>query len=764
MENARLFAETKRLLDETRQRNAELAVINSVQQGLVAQLDSQAIYDLVGDKIRAIFDAQAVVLAALDYEHELIRLPYAIEKGQRYYNEPYPFSALVRTMIANRQPLLVAANLPERLAEFGEPVLPGSEVPRSALWVPLIVGEQVRGIISLQNVEHENAFDQASVRLLTTLAASLSVALENARLFAETKRLLEETQQRAAELSVINSVQQGLVAQLDFQGIIDLVGDKLREVLHTGEMGIRLYDPATNVMSYPYSVELGQRQYVPPGPMAPVGFTHHVIETRQPLVINDHMPERTAEFGSYTLAGTGDTLAWLGVPILAGDLAIGVLTVESFQEHAFKDSDVRLLSTLAASLGVALENARLFAETKRLLDETQQRNAELAVINSVQQGLVAQLDLDAIYNLVGDKIRDIFDAQSVLIESFDREQRLRHELYGWEKGEYIALQGTTPFNRLIEHLIETKQTLVINQDAAAVGAQFGMTITPGTEMMLSGVFVPLIAGGAVNGFISLQNVDQENAFSPANVRLLETLAASMSVALENARLFAETQRLLDETQQRAAELAVINSVQHGLASQLDFQGVIDLVGDKLREVLHSGDFGIRLYDPATGLVSFVYSFEHGQRLTIPPAPLADMSLSRHVIETGQPFLVKHDTAGAMAALGGQSVVPGTDMSLSVMAVPIHSRDAVVGVISVESFEREDAFGEADMRLLSTLASSLSVALENARLFAETKRLLDETQQRAAELAVINSVQQGLAAQLDMQVHLLPGGRQDPRDL
>ena len=54
----------------------------------------------------------------------------------------------------------------------------------------------------------------------------------------------------------------------------------------------------------------------------------------------------------------------------------------------------------------------------------------------------------------------------------------------------------------------------------------------------------------------------------------------MSVALENARLFDETQRLLKETEQRAAELAIINSVQEGLASRLDMQAIYDLVGDK----------------------------------------------------------------------------------------------------------------------------------------------------------------------------------------
>jgi hypothetical protein len=70
----------------------------------------------------------------------------------------------------------------------------------------------------------------------------------------------------------------------------------------------------------------------------------------------------------------------------------------------------------------------------------------------------------------------------------------------------------------------------------------------------------------------------------------------MSVALQNARLFDETQRLLKETEQRAAELAVINSIQEGMAAELDFQAIVNLTGDKLREVLRTDDIGIRWFD------------------------------------------------------------------------------------------------------------------------------------------------------------------------
>ena len=92
----------------------------------------------------------------------------------------------------------------------------------------------------------------------------------------------------------------------------------------------------------------------------------------------------------------------------------------------------------------------------------------------------------------------------------------------------------------------------------------------------------------------------------------------MGVALQNARLFDETQRLLKETEQRNAELAVINSIQQGMAGSLDFKGIVDLVGDKLREVFRTGDLGIAWIDYDAGTFNNIYAYEHGKRLDIPP--------------------------------------------------------------------------------------------------------------------------------------------------
>ncbi len=740
LENARLFDETQRLFKAEQQRAAELAIINSVQQGLASNLDMQAIYDLVGEEIREIFDAQVVTILSYDRETNLLHFRYSIEKGERQRDEPVPLGkGFAAHIFQTRQPLLINEDLEKRRAEFGAVVTTGAP-SKSYLGVPLIVGDKAKGVITLQNVDRENAFTESDLRLLSTLANSMSVALENARLFDETQRLLKETEQRAAELAIINSVGQGLAKELNFQAVIDLVGDKIREIFEAQAMSIRLFDHETNTIHFPYVFEHGVRVHIEPTPRG-AGFASHIIDTRQPLVINRDIEQRIAELGSYTLPGTVLNRSFVGVPILASDQVIGVITLENARENAFPESSVNLLTTLASNLGVALQNARLFDETKRLFEAERQRASELAIINSVQEGLASKLDMQAIYDLVGDKIRAVFDAQAVTIVSYDHKTETQHYNYNFEKGERFY-PDSAPLSGLSRHLIRTRETIWMNENVFERLTEMGAILVPGTEYPKSVLYVPLIVGNLVKGNVSLQNIDHENAFSESDVRLLQTLAASMSVALENARLFDETQRLLEETEQRAAELAIINSVQQGLASKLDMQAIYDLVGDKIRDLFDAQVVAISTWDLEKELSYSRYNIEKGQRFY--PEARRYGNIAKQLIRTREPAL--YQTVEQINATG-VGVLPGTEPARSALYVPMIVGDAVKGAISLQNIDHENAFSESDMRLLQTLASSMSVALENARLFDETQRLLKETEQRAAELQIINSVQAALAAEL-----------------
>src|SRR5438105_9816480 len=186
-------------------------------------------------------------------------------------------------------------------------------------------------------------------------------------------------------------------------------------------------------------------------------------------------------------------------------------------------------------------------------------------------------------------------------------------------------------------MVQTRQPLVVNNPAEYAAA--GLKAIPGTDQARSGVRVPILGSDRVLGSVVIEDYARENAFGEAEVRLITTVAASMGVALENARLFDETQRLLKETEQRAAELAVINRIQEGMAAELDFQAIIDLVGDELREVFDTPDLGIRWYDQKANLNHFLYQYEHGIRSRQSPRPPSPGALK--LLQTRQPVVANN---------------------------------------------------------------------------------------------------------------------------
>ncbi len=708
-----------------RQRAAELAIVNSVQAGLAARLEMQAIYDLVGDKIREIFDAQVVGIGLIDPTTGLRHIPYLFERGLRVDVPDIPaasvhagFGPHVRR---TGQTLFINAGMAERMAEHGE-VTEQGETPKSAMWVPLRLGGQsVGGSITVQSLDQENAFTQGDLSLLQTLAASLGVALENARLFAETQRLLKETEQRNAELAVINSIQQGMAAELDFHAIVELVGDKVRDVMQVGDISIGWYDPAANRLDFIYGYERGVRspgRLVTPiagGPFEQMRMSraHSVFGTTAEMLAAGMTPA----------PGTGMPRSSIAVPIVGSDRVLGILALDHYErEHAFDAARVRLLGTVAAGLGAALENARLLDETQRLLKETEQRAAELAIINSVQEGLASKLDMQAIYDLVGDKVRDIFDAQVVLLASFDHARDVEVFNYAFEKGKRL-LTTERPINQTRRELIEMRQPVFIAHLTPELIAARGSSIIAGTESPKSVIFAPMLVGPEVRGYLSIQNVDRFDAFTDADLRLLQTLASSMSVALESARLFAETQ-------QRAAELDTVNRVSQRLSGKLDLDALIELVGEQVRTVFSADMAYVALLDRTSGMIDFPY--RHGEANT---SIAYGQGLVSRIIETGSALILNADLDRRSIEIGATII---GRQARSYLGVPIVVDGISQGVISVQNAEREGAYDANDQRLLETIAASVGVALQNARLFNETKEALEQQQASAEVLNVISN--------------------------
>jgi PAS domain S-box-containing protein len=678
-----------RAIEETRQRNAELALINSVQAALAGELNLQAIYDLVGEKIREVFEAQTVMILMLDETTGQVVVPYSIERGERQEWEPMLPRGFSGYVLETREPLMINEDVAGEVARMGIDVRITGDPPKSVLFVPLLAAGRATGVISLQNVDREHAFTETDQRLLVTLAGSLSVALDNAR-------LVHETRQRNAELALINSVQEALAGELELQAIYNVVGDKIGDVFDSHMVQIAVLDESDGLVHSPYLVERGTRIADIPRPLS--GFRRALIERHEPLVLGDTNEAEVEQLGMEVLPDTERPKSALWMPLVVGGKGRGWISLQNLErDHAFSESDVQLLGTLAASLGVALENARL-------VHETRQRIAELGVINSVQGSIAGELDQQAIYDVVGDKLREVFDAQVVDIAILDESDGLIHFPYIIERGVRLPAEPREPIG-FRKHVLDSREPLAIHENMNAAIVEYGNPAAiVGEESHGSAIFQPLVVGGRAAGVISVQNLDKEHAFSPSDQQLLSTIAGSLGVALENAQL-------VQETRQRVAELGTVNSVGQALASQLDLDALIHLVGERVRETFDADITYVALHDEAAGVIEFPYNWELGKYIDEPPMPYGQ-GLTSQIIESGEPLLVD--------ASAGDRPVVGTP-SKSYLGVPIWAGDRTIGVLSVQSTNEQGRYGEADAGLLATLAANVGVAIQNARLFAEIER-------------------------------------------
>jgi PAS domain S-box-containing protein len=743
-------------LKTNEQHAVELSIINSIQNAIVSKQDLQTIYDLVGDKIREVFDAQVTIITTFDLEAELQYFNYFHDGSERIYLDGLPMSQFMKKLVEARKTFLMNENTGARMSEMGAMLGSGSAVAKSMLFVPLIVQDSVRGMISLQNTDHANAFNEADVLLLETLGNSVSLALENARLFAETHRVLIESEHHVEELAIINSLQAALVTQLELKAVYKLIGEKIREIFKTQIVSISTYDEAADLLQHQYYARDGVLIETKPASISDIA--RYLIRTRKPLLLNGNIQKRFETLGIQPRFVDGPLApkSLLFVPLIIEDQVKGSISLQNMDNgYFFNEADAHLLTTLANSMSAAIENAHLFDETQRLLRETKDRATELEIINSVLTRLDTRLDIQSIYDNTGNRIQEIFDAQTVALIIYDKKNNLTYYPYIIENGERLhqdPLPLTETSGGFSGYVIRTGQPLVVNRDLEEYSRKLNSRLlgeNPGDVIVRSGVWIPLMVGDEVKGVVSLQNLEREDAFSDSDVRLLTTISNSMSIALENARLFDETQRLLQETKDRAAELSIINSVQAALSSKLELDTIYNLLGEKILEIFDVQTVMVVVYDAATNLCHFPFLYEKGVRLTQEPLPPS--GISGYVLQHREPIMINSGIQEAERRLTGKAsiILGGGEDIKSRLDVPMLVGNEVRGVISLQNVDQENAFTDSDLRLLQTLANAMSIALENARLFDETQRLF-LAERQAHDLAdTLRAIAQALNASLSL---------------
>ncbi len=741
IQNARLFRERE-------QRLAELAILNEIGRALSSALDLEQLLQAVHDQVSRIFDTTNFYIATYDERSDEWTSAFHLERGVRQPPARYKVEAgLTGYIIRNRVPLLLR-NEAENAAfheQMGMAML--GEPARSWLGVPLLAGDKVLGVMAIQNYEQENLYSEQDLALFSTIAAQAAIAIDNARLFQERER-------RITELAILNEIGRSLAATLDQESITQAIYEQLGRIVDTTNFFIALYDEDRQEWETVLDIVHGQRG---PSVRASVqeGLSGYIIRNRVPLLFHTgaELEAFHRERGAQTIGEPA--LSWLGVPMIAADRVLGVIGIESYdREYAFSEDDLAVLSTVAAQAAVALENARLFRERER-------RIAELAALNEVGRAITSTMRLQDLLETIRVEAGRLIDTRNFLVALYDEESDtvsfpLYHEL-----GERVEMPSRRRGNGLTEYVIRQQAPVLVSEGTEAFCRDHGIDHRGMPAQSWLGV--PMLYTGKVIGVMAIQDYERPHAYDEDDVRLLSTLASQAAAAVQNARLFSDLEVSRAELEARILQLSALQEMGRTMAGSLELEQVLDVALQAVTTTLGFSYGVVALVDEAAGEIRGVRGIGvDREQIDQASCRLDSGNILAEIVRTGHTEVI----AGRDERLGAHLFNrPGSDDLVRVFA-PLVARGKVIGLMEVGYPRAARAeMTPDDLEVLQTFLGQASIAIDNARLFAEIRRFTQELEQMVeartqqvqdekSRLEALHAITSELSSTLDLDEILL----------
>ena len=577
----------------------------------------------------------------------------------------------------------------------------GGRLPVASLLIPIQSGEQSVGVLVLDNFNTPGAFTPEDEALLLSLSQQVGLSLQNVR-------LVQTTQERAAQLEALTDAATTFTASLEGDQLVASLLDQLEPVIRYDTATLWLREKDRLIVAAARGFPDMERRLGLTIAVQDSALFKEMIRTGQGILVGD--VRQDPRFPPLE----APRLSWLGLPLISKNEVIGVLALEKWQSHYYNREHMQVGTTFASQAAVALENARLFKDSLSRASELDQRSQRLALLNRFSSALSGLLDEGKILQLTAQELIDALNAPSASVVMFERGTAVwKYSLPNHSSKLPLQLPDAPIFNRLQESLgVFATDSVATEPDLAPLQRFLGDT----TKSVL---IMPLVSSGNLRALIFIQQ-DRPTRFSLNEIELARTLTNQASIALENARLY-------QSTLSTAERFSILNQASYQVSSNLDPEQIYIAVHKAAQRLMPVESFVISLLDEETNEIEGVYLVDEDERAPITRIP-RDQGLSGQVISSGQPLLLQ----GADSVEDMDSVIYGKpDTPLSILAVPMMLSGRTIGMLSAQSYH-PNVYTEDDVQILSTLANQAAVAIQNGRLFNETERLARELEMRVVE--------------------------------
>lgn len=719
-------------------RTEEIAALSAISSGLVERRALGETLNRALDVVLQLFRLEAGNVRLLDEPREQLLLfsqrGFPAEYERRTWRSPL-FSSPIRSVVETGEPIIVTHDWYERRRGDNLPleVFPTFEC---SLILPLFNGATVIGTLSLFGFS-PRAFADHEVSLARSVANQIAIIVVNSR-------LLDERERQIAELRALGEVSSAASTAHDVRTLLRQVHDALKTFIPLDVFSLVVYDPERGVVVDGLTIDEGQiYEYWIGEPPPQRSFTARILRTGEGMRFND-LPVEIAAYPDIEIILTGASRparSWLGVPLHDRDgRIIGLISVQSYEPRVFGPRDEAFLHNVAAQVALHIQNVRLLIQRERQI-------AELEAIGQIGKLVTASYDLDKMLGEIYRVFSDLLGASVFALLVCEPESGLITNAVFVEAGAWIPMdlvgRHVTPGS--LSHWILAQREPLLFQDLLYQREEMtrrGIEPRPvgPANPVRSWAGVPVVArDGELIGVLSIQDY-RPYRYDGGTIDFLSQVASHVSLGVQKVRLFQERERLLVEArshaeaaERQAHRLELVNRIASVLSARLDQQEILEIAARELVQLFWADHTGTVLFlTPDQGAVVAEFP-ETGVVGTL--VNLRNNPLVKRIKATRRPVVIQ-DIENDTLAESSREQWRAMGIT-SLVIVPLISRDRVLGSISLDSFNEPLIFGDEELELMQTVATSIAAAVENAQLFAaeqEQRRTADTLREMARVLS------------------------------
>ncbi|MCQ3935557.1 MAG: hypothetical protein DPW18_00785 [Chloroflexi bacterium] len=701
-----LSLDNLRLVQATQERAGQLQALNDASVSLTSSLSSDQLINSLLDQLRPILPYDTATL----WLREKDRLTVAATRGfsdveQRLgLSVAVSDSALFKEMAQSGQPILV-----KDVRE--DPRFPPVEAPRlSWLGIPLISKGELVGVIAVEKWQ-ANYYTREQIQVGLTFASQSAVSLDNSRLYEDSVKRATELDQRSHRLTAVNRFTSALTRSLDTEQILSLTAEELYRGLNAKRVSVVTFERG---QAY-WKIAVPRIRAKLPRILPDAPIFSRLRESLGIFNTDDvrSEPDLTSLLDMFGESAT----ALLILPIVSGQTLTALLFAQMTGDARFGINELEVARTITNQATIAMENARLYQSSVRTA-------ARFAILNETSSLVSASLNPEEIYVSVHKAAERLMPLDSFAITLLDQETNEIEPVYLFDKGRRVFAQRI-PFGQGLSSEVIRSGRSILASSSEEMNRLGTVRAGDGDETQ-SLVAVPMIVGGRALGMLSAQSY-QPGVYSEEDMQILGTLANQAIVAIQNGRLFKETQTLASELEARVAErTAQLQREQQNtetllrilteVSSSLDLDRTLNRTLSLLNDTIGAEQGTILLVNPEDNLLHYRAGYGYLSDRSASPNRAGftlkiGEGLAGWVVKNREAVLI-HDLYQDPRWV--RNPAAGQDHR-SAIAVPMMVGEDVIGVLMV--FQRMANFFSAEMlNLVKAIASQVAVAINNARLY------------------------------------------------